>query len=159
MAYDIKECVINSSIAQISLMFCNGKGKGIYLIVAEKRWKMPRPVKCRKVCSLPKKLQFNPEGDCEALSVVIMTVDEYEAVRLIDYQNFSQTECSEYMGIARSTVQQIYNSARGKIAKALVEGLPLKIHGGEYRLCDGKETYCGCGGCRKHAMQQEKKQD
>jgi uncharacterized protein len=81
-----------------------------------------------------------------------MTVDEYEAVRLIDNEGFSQEECSEYMGIARTTVQMIYLSARKKIARTLVEGLALKIEGGDYRLCDGKEQYCGCGGCWRHRL-------
>ena len=79
-----------------------------------------------------------------------MTVDEYEAIRLVDEQGFSQEECGTYMKIARTTVQQIYTSARKKIADALVEGLPLRIEGGDYQLCDGKEAYCGCGCCRKH---------
>lgn len=111
---------------------------------------MPRPVKCRKICSMPKSCEFRPvnvEHDAEG---VIMTVDEYETIRLIDKCDFSQSECSEYMEIARTTVQQIYNSARQKIAEALVEGVPLKIQGGEYRLCDGTEEYCECGGCLKH---------
>ena len=89
-------------------------------------------------------------------------MDEYEAVRLIDNEGFSQEECSGYMSIARTTVQQIYDSARKKIARALVEGLPLKIEGGDYRLCDGKEEYCGCGGCRKHrrdCMRQEMREE
>lgn len=79
-----------------------------------------------------------------------MTVDEYEAIRLVDEQGFSQEECGTHMKIARTTVQQIYTSARKKIADALVEGLPLRIEGGDYQLCDGKEAYCRCGGCRKH---------
>ena len=54
------------------------------------------------------------------------------------------------MRVARTTVQQIYTEARKKIALALVDGLPLRIEGGSYRLCDGKEAFCGCGGCRKH---------
>jgi len=79
-----------------------------------------------------------------------MTVDEYEAVRLIDHQGFTQEECSDYMGIARSTPQQIYLDARKKLASMLAEGRPLQIGGGEYRLCDAREAACTCGGCRRH---------
>lgn len=111
---------------------------------------MPRPKKCRKVCQLPAIKEFRPMGDTPCRSSVIMTVDEYEAIRLIDKQGFSQEECSSYMNVARTTVQMIYNSARKKMADALVGGLSLRIEGGDYQLCDGKEDYCGCGGCRKH---------
>ena len=114
---------------------------------------MPRPKKCRKVCCLPQTNEFYPARESEPpRELVVMTVDEYEAVRLIDNEGFSQEECSEYMGIARTTVQQIYLSARKKIARTLVEGLALKIEGGDYRLCDGKEQYCGCGGCWRHRL-------
>ena len=112
---------------------------------------MPRPRKWRKVCSLPGSNEFGPKGGAfSAETTVCMTVDEYEALRLIDYQGFTQEECGEYMKIARSTVQQIYNDARKKLSCCLVEGKSLKIDGGDYTLCDGKETHCGCGGCRKH---------
>ena len=84
-------------------------------------------------------------------------MDEYEAIRLIDKQGFSQEECSSFMQVARTTVQLIYNSARKKIADALVDGLPLRIEGGDYRLCDGTEEYCDCGGCRKHRLGQMRK--
>ena len=81
---------------------------------------MSRPRKCRRVCSLPKVNEFRPAGSCE--DWVNLTVDEYETVRLIDREGFSQKECAGYMLIARTTVQQIYNSARKKLAAALVEG-------------------------------------
>ena len=110
---------------------------------------MPRPRKCRKVCCLPKIAEFKPVNGGRK-SPVILTVDEYESIRLIDKQGFSQEECGSYMHIARTTVQQIYTSARKKLADALVDGLPLKIEGGDYQLCDGKESYCGCGGCYRH---------
>lgn len=112
---------------------------------------MPRPKKCRKVCCLPRINEFRPAQKGGAgRETVIVTVDEYETVRLIDHEGFSQEQCGGYMNIARTTVQQIYDSARKKIARALVEGLPLKIEGGDYRLCDGSESVCGCGGCRRH---------
>lgn len=110
---------------------------------------MPRPVKCRKVCCLPRAMEFIPSG-MEGGGVIVMTVDEYETIRLIDKQGFSQEECGGYMHVARTTVQQIYASARNKLARALVDGCVLRIEGGEYMLCDGQEHSCGCGGCRRH---------
>ncbi len=112
---------------------------------------MPRPTKCRKVCCLPRNSGFQPE--CRGVGAeIVLTVDEYETIRLIDREGFSQEECGAYMTIARTTVQQIYTAARKKIADALVEGLPLRIEGGNYQLCDGGESQCGCGGCRRHRL-------
>lgn len=113
---------------------------------------MPRPQKCRKVCRLPDTMGFLPVNDAKPCGEIVLSVDEYEAVRLIDLEGFSQEECGEYMTIARTTVQQIYNNARQKLARMLVEGLPLKIEGGNYRLCSGQEKECGCGGCKRHRI-------
>ena len=44
------------------------------------------------------------------------------------------------MDISRSTVQEIYESARRKIAACLVHGKPLHITGGNYRICGGQEA-------------------
>lgn len=111
---------------------------------------VPRPKKCRKVCCLPSVRAFTPVNVNPKQAVVVLTVDEYEAIRLIDKEGFSQEECGEYMHIARTTVQQIYTSARRKLADMLVDGATLRIEGGDYRLCDGEEVVCGCNGCRKH---------
>lgn len=111
---------------------------------------IPRPRKCRKVCQLPRIQEFHPLGPPPCGPAVVLNVDEYEAIRLIDQQGLSQEECSAYMQVARTTVQMIYNSARKKLAEALVNGLPLRIEGGAYQLCDGNEKACGCGGCRRH---------
>lgn len=112
---------------------------------------MPRPKKWRRVCCLPVRTEFAPVGEpYHSDDAVIMTVDEYEAIRLIDHEGFTQEECAGYMKVARTTVQQIYNDARKKLSVSLVEGKPLMISGGEYRLCEGNEPYCGCGGCRRH---------
>lgn len=108
---------------------------------------MPRPRKCRRVCGLPNCWEFAPVGQ-QNRDPVILTVDEYEAIRLIDKLGLSQEECGAYMNIARTTVQQIYTVARGKLADMLVEGRPLRIEGGDYRLCDGVER--SCVRCHRH---------
>jgi len=85
-----------------------------------------------------------------ASDVVTMSVDEYEAIRLIDTEGFTQEESAQQMNVARSTVQGIYDSARRKLADSLVHGKVLVIEGGEYILCDGLEESCRCGGCYRH---------
>ena len=111
---------------------------------------MPRPRKCRKVCQMPRSLEFRPVDGNKEKEKIILTVDEYEAIRLIDKQGFSQEECSTYMKVSRATVQMLYNSARKKLAEALVSARSLRIQGGDYQLCDGEEEFCDCGGCKKH---------
>lgn len=104
---------------------------------------MPRPTKCRKVCHFPEVLEFYPAEETNEKAPVIMTVDEYEAIRLIDKEGLSQEQCCERMQIARTTVQKIYDTARRKLATVLVEGVPLRIEGGQFRLCDGQNSGCG----------------
>ena len=111
---------------------------------------MARPTKCRKVCSFPETLEFYPREGNENVPPVILTVDEYEAIRLIDKEGCSQEQCSASMQIARTTVQKIYESARHKLAIALVDGLPLRIEGGDFRLCNGADTSCPNNRCFKH---------
>lgn len=59
-----------------------------------------------------------------------MTVDEYEAVRLLDVEGLTQEACADRMNVARTTVTAIYDSARKKIADAIVHGKRLLIAGG-----------------------------
>lgn len=119
---------------------------------------MPRPTKCRRVCHFPPSLEFFPVQEGELRTPVTLTVDEYETIRLMDLECLSQQECSQWMEVARTTVQRIYESARKKLALALVEGRPLRIAGGDYRLCDGREG-CSFDGCfkRMYHQQYEKK--
>lgn len=113
---------------------------------------MPRPQKKRYVCCMPKSGMFVPENSNSEEAVVI-TVDEYETIRLIDLEDYTQEQCAAQMHIARTTVQGIYNEARGKIADAIVNGKKLAISGGDYILCKGYGKQCGrgCKGhCHKH---------
>jgi predicted DNA-binding protein (UPF0251 family) len=88
-------------------------------------------------------LDIPPESD----HVVVMTVDEYETIRLIDLVNLTQEACAEQMNIGRGTVQGIYTEARKKLADALINGKMLCIDGGEYKLCDSYPNGCGIGCC------------
>lgn len=116
---------------------------------------MPRPIKCRKVCHFPMVLEFYPAQEEGEKAPVILTLDEYEAIRLIDKEGMSQEQCSVLMQVARTTVQKIYENARKKLAAVLVDGLPLRIEGGDFRLCDGRSTDCGDSGCYKQLYYQQ----
>ena len=114
---------------------------------------MPRPQKCRRVCSLPGSCHFGPldHGPGE---VVTMTIDEYETIRLIDLEKLTQQQCSEQMQVSRATVQHIYDAAREKLADCLIHAKGLRIAGGEYQLCSGSHGCCyrrRGQGCRKSA--------
>ncbi len=115
---------------------------------------MPRPKKWRQVCCLPTINRFGPLSGELNDERVIMSVDEYETIRLIDFEGMKQEDCSQKMNIARTTVQGIYDSARKKIADSLINGKILLIEGGEYRLCDGRGGYCGKRGCRRYPFRQ-----
>lgn len=115
---------------------------------------MPRPKKRRQVCHLPQTLKFIPQDADTDKSPIILTVDEYETLRLIDKEGFSQEQCGIRMQVARTTVQQIYSSARSKLANALVDGRPLYIYGGDYRLCSGETDACTNQTCYKQTYHQ-----
>lgn len=111
---------------------------------------MPRPVKRRLVCSLPEYGLYGPVNHTSQNGEVIMTVEELETIRVIDYEGLDQEQCAERMEVARSTVQRIYFDARRKIAESLIEGKALRITGGNYSVCTEKPEHKGCGKCRRH---------
>ena len=119
---------------------------------------MPRKVKCRKVCHYPQTLEFLPQNNNAEQEPIVLTVDEYETIRLIDRRGMSQEQCAVFMQIARTTVQRIYETARKKLADFVVEGRPLRIEGGDFRLCNGSSTGCGCVDCFKQKLYEKYKE-
>ncbi len=103
---------------------------------------MPRPQKCRRICNVPRTDSFRPEKHRGEIPI-IMTVDEYEVIRLVDLEEKTHEQCALQMDISRSTVQEIYENARRKLAACIVYGRKLVIAGGNYRVCDGREN-CRC---------------
>ena len=108
---------------------------------------MPRPPRCRRICSTPKVDTFCPNGSRDA-EPILLTLDEYEVIRLVDLEQQTHEQCAAQMDISRSTVQEIYESSRRKLAACLVYGKPLHITGGSYRICGGQE-HSRCGQCRR----------
>lgn len=102
---------------------------------------MARPTRCRRICAEPAYDSFIPEGISTGERTGL-TLDEYEAIRLIDLQKCTHEQCARQMDISRTTVTELYESARYKIADSIVNGKALEISGGNYRFCDGTADFC-----------------
>ena len=104
---------------------------------------MPRPKRCRRIASLPNFVLFKPAGvPGRTLQKVELTVDEYEALRLADYEGLYQEQAAERMGVSRQTFGRIVESARKKVARALVEGMALRIEGGVVEMAEKRAFEC-----------------
>lgn len=101
-----------------------------------------------------------PIGEVHSDEMVVLAVDEYEVLRLIDFMKMTQEQCAVQMNVARTTVANIYESARYKISDALIHGKKLSIHGGEVQICSFHKECCGQGcknGCFHKEVTCEKK--
>lgn len=108
---------------------------------------------CRSVEGVPKVTCFLPEGIPPAkLRNVVLSVDEVEAMRLADMLGLYQADAAEKMKVSRQTFGRIIQSARKKVAEALVEGKTICIEGGNIdhacpeHQADG-ENVCVCLYC------------
>ena len=114
---------------------------------------MPRPSRCRRVCAEPRCRGFRPNTPLapeasEASSSVQLFVEEFEAIRIIDFEKRTHEQCALQMQVSRTTATEVYERARAKIAEALVLGKPLEIAGGNYEVCGGKCARDCAGRCR-----------
>jgi predicted DNA-binding protein (UPF0251 family) len=76
---------------------------------------------------------FKPRGTQET-GETILTLEEFEAVRLIDYEGFDQAGVAGVMGVSRQTVGRILKAARFKITESLVTAKRLTVQGGCYEM-------------------------
>jgi uncharacterized protein len=111
--------------------------------------KMPRPRKWRHVCCEPQHRRFGPLDEPIDHEVITMTVEEYETLRLIDVEKLTQEDCALRMNVARTSVTKMYDEARTKASLALVEGRPLRIEGGDYRVYTDQDHWPRCRGHRR----------
>jgi len=107
---------------------------------------MPRPFKCRRVCLTPGSACFTPaEAPAPRTETVVLTLDEFEALRLADLLGRQQEEAAAEMKISRQTFGNILRSARRKMADFITGGKTLQIAGGEVRVAK-KHFHCRhCG--------------
>ena len=89
----------------------------------------------RKVSSIPPITYFKPAGIRMAeLEEIRLLVEEAEAIRLKDLEGLEQEECAKKMSISRSTFSRVLDSARQKIADALLNGKAIRIEGGNFEM-------------------------
>ncbi len=109
---------------------------------------MARPRNNSKIQIPPRVKGFNPQGYYANPSKVInLNIEEFEVIRLLDYENLSQLEASEIMEISRPSLTRIYDRARKKVAQALIEANPIRIEGGKI-IYD--EHWYQCSKCKSH---------
>ncbi len=67
----------------------------------------------------------------------MLSLDEYEAIRLVDYLGRTHEQCAMHMGVSRTTASEIYERARYKLSDMLINGKDLTIDGGSVSVCAG----------------------
>ena len=103
---------------------------------------MTRPVCCRKIGCIPNVSDFKPQGKAASLETVVLTLDEFEAIKLADYEGQYQESAAKGMTISRQTFGRIIDSAHKKIADVLINGKALKIEGGSVVIGSARKVTC-----------------
>lgn len=105
----------------------------------------PRPKRHRRLGKPPGMMGFKPIGIPMVMSDHIsVQYEEYEALRLADYENLSHAEAAEKMNVSRPTFTRIYEKIRNKLAQAFVEGKTILIEGGNVEF---DKQWFRCASC------------
>ncbi len=124
----------------------------MFIIFVSNIWSIkmsPRNKRLRKVINPPVIKGFKPYGpekETRHIKVVTMLFEEYEALRLCDYDMINHHQASVIMGVSRPTFTRIYAAARRKVAKAFVEGSQISIEGGKVYF-DSDWYHCQACSC------------
>jgi len=105
-----------------------------------------KPRKKRDVQYPPNVQYFKPQGiPMASIDTVCVTVDEYEAVRLADYEKLRHQEAAEKMAISRPTFTRLLESAHNKIGDAIINGKAIRIEGGDFNFLGSRYQCKNCG--------------
>ncbi len=108
---------------------------------------MPRHKRNRKMHMPPAMRGYKPYGiPGREIESVTLLLEEYEALKLADYENMSQEKAAEKMNVSRPTFTRVYDRARKKLAKAFVEGKAILIEGGYVEF---SKTWYKCNDCHE----------
>jgi len=106
---------------------------------------MPRKKRDRRLLAPPAIKGLSVYGPKNRSEQVILFFEEYETIKLLDYENMTQEEAAVCMEVSRPTLTRIYESARNKVAQSMVEGKDLVIRGGNFHF---DENWFYCNGCK-----------
>lgn len=96
---------------------------------------MSRPKKNRRIQMAPHLGGFKPFDLQTSEGVEIgINYEEYEALKLCDYELLTQAQAAELMKISRPTFTRLYESVRRKIARAFVEGCGIRLIEGKHSI-------------------------
>ncbi len=96
--------------------------------------KKGRPKKVRFIQKMPNIVQFSPRGKPGRPDEIELTLDQFEAIKLADHQEFDQSQGAVAMRISRASFGRILREARKKLADALVNGKSIRIHMGDVQV-------------------------
>lgn len=106
---------------------------------------MPRKKRDRRLLAPPAIKGLSVYGPKNRSEQVVLFFEEYEAIKLLDYENMTQEEAAVCMEVSRPTLTRIYESARNKVAQSMVEGKDLVIRGGNFHF---DENWFYCNSCK-----------
>ena len=107
---------------------------------------MPRPRRIRRIFFQPHIRHFKPAGvPVASLDETILTFEEVEVIRLIDYEDQAQESVAKKMKISQPTLSRILKSARKKIADAVVNGKAIRVQGGKFQMAVSRGRGLGLG--------------
>ncbi|MFX0179717.1 MAG: DUF134 domain-containing protein [Candidatus Hodarchaeota archaeon] len=110
---------------------------------------MGRRTRMRMVKSPPDNLYFRREFDDPLIQdQIILTIAEFEALRLKHYIDLNQKDSADKMGVSQPTFSRILESAHQKVTQAIMEGKAIKVYGGNVDVKKGFIGY-GCLNCNE----------